>query len=122
MKLSLKYVFLATLVVTVSATINPSKNKKNKQKQSDTVKVRSGPQEKNVYERKLVDNEPLASDIIAESGTYYKETGLKNFNGTVLGYVTPVSSHRFFFHQRIFFLISNLSLCLMNFLVELERL
>jgi chitinase domain-containing protein 1 len=95
MKRLLNYVLIAILIASASATINPSKNKKNKQKTGDDVKEKSGPQEKSVYERNLVDNEPLASDIIAEAGTYFKETGLKNFNGTVLGYVTPVSSHRF---------------------------
>jgi hypothetical protein len=97
MKRLLNYVLIAILIASASATINPSNNKKNKQKTTgDDVKEKSGPQDKSVYERNLVDNEPLASDIIAEAGTHFKETGLKNFNGTVLGYVTPVSSHRFF--------------------------
>ena len=72
------------------------------------VKINVGPQDRSVYERNLVDNEPLASDIIAESGAYYKETSLKNFNGTVLGYVTPVSFIDFSlatFYQRNQFLV-----------------
>lgn len=83
-------------IACVSATINPSKNKKTKQKSqpaSVEVKIKTGPQENSVYDRNLVENEPLASEIIAEAGTYYKYTDLKNFNGTVLGFVTPV---RFF--------------------------
>lgn len=98
MKLLLNYVLFIVLTVSfVSATINPAKNKKGKQKTQAEVKIKinDGPHEKSVYERNLVDNEPLASEIIAESGTYYKETSLKNFNGTVLGYVTPVI-YRFF--------------------------
>lgn len=96
MKLPLCYVLIIALIASfVSATINPAKNKKTKQKTQAEAKINVGPQEKSVYERNLVENEPLASEILAESGTYYRETSLKNFNGTVLGYVTPVS-YRFF--------------------------
>lgn len=91
MKILLKSVLLIALATCVSSTLNPSKNKKGKQKtQEVNVKVNKGPVDKSVYERNLVDNEPLASDIISQSNTYYGNTGLKNFNGTVLGYVTPV--------------------------------
>lgn len=81
-----------TLISCVSSTINPSKTKKGKQKTQETssVKVNKGPQEKSVYEKNLVDNEPVAADIIAQANTYYHDTSLKNFNGTLLGYVTPV--------------------------------
>jgi chitinase domain-containing protein 1 len=107
MKILLNYVLVIALVVAcVSATINPSKNKKSKQKAQQAevkIKVNVGPQEKSVYERNLVDNEPLASEIIAESGTYFKHTSLKNFNGTVLGYVTPVSENLIdFFRSKLF--------------------
>lgn len=93
MKLLLYLVALVIVASSVLATLNPSKNKKGKQKAKtvpSVIKVKSGPQENSVYERNLVDNEPLASDIIAEAHTYYKDTSLKNFNGSVLGYVTPV--------------------------------
>lgn len=91
MKILLNYIVVITLFASVLGTLNPSKNKKGKQKTGDVkIKILSGSQDSSVYERNLVDNEPIASDIIAESGAYFKETGLKNFNGTVLGYVTPV--------------------------------
>lgn len=87
------FVVVTVFVVTVSATLNPSKNKKAKAKPEKVINVtvNKGPQEKSVYEKNLVDNEPLASSIISEAHTYYHDTSLKNFNGTVLGYVTPVS-------------------------------
>lgn len=92
MKILLNGVLIITAISCVSSTINPSKNKKgNKRNQEPhSVKINKGPQEKSVYERNLVESEPLASDIIAEAHTYYKYTNLKNFNGSVLGYVTPV--------------------------------
>lgn len=94
MKVAAQCVIALILLTCVSATINPSKNKKGKQKSSDVnVKVNKGPQEKSVYDKNLVDNEPLASEIIAEANTYYRETYIKNFNGSLLGYVTPVIFH-----------------------------
>ncbi|CRK90630.1 CLUMA_CG004332, isoform A [Clunio marinus] len=96
MKIIFSYILLILLISCVSSTLNPSKNKKGKtksSKQEANFKVNKGPQEQSVYERNLVNNEPLASDIISEAHTYYKDTSLKNFNGTVLGYVTPWNSH-----------------------------
>lgn len=83
---------LIVLVIgNISATLSPSKNKKGKQQKEKELIIKIGPVEKNVYERELVIEEPTGNSIVIESGTYFKETGLKNFNGTVLGYVTPVS-------------------------------
>jgi chitinase domain-containing protein 1 len=82
---------LALLALTC-ATLNPSKNKKAKQKNVQEVKMNEGPVDKSVFERNLVETEPLASLILSEAHTYYKDTNLKNFNGTVLGYVTPWNS------------------------------
>lgn len=92
MQIFLKIVVGIALLTSVKATINPSKSKKTKQKTAAevNVKINKGPQERSVYERNLVDHEPLASEIIAEAHTYYKDTSLKNFNGSLLGYVTPV--------------------------------
>lgn len=91
-----QYLLVLTLVAFSESTLNPSKNKsKSKQKAKEVLNAKSGPQESSVYERNLVVQEPLASDILTEANTYYKETSLKNFNGSVLGYVTPVSIERF---------------------------
>lgn len=94
MQILVTCVIIIALITCISATINPSKNKKAKQKTSTEkvdLKIKKGAQDESVYERSLVDNEPLASDILIESNTYYKDTSLKNFNGTLLGYVTPVN-------------------------------
>lgn len=92
MKLVFSCVVAIALISCVSSTINPSKNKKGKQKNQEptNLKINKGPQESSVYDRNLVESEPLASEIIAEAHAYYRDTRLKNFNGTVLGYVTPV--------------------------------
>lgn len=99
MKLILVGAIFIVLIAHASATINPSKNKKVKQKSQPEVTkvvVNKGPVERSVYERNLVDNEPLSSEILSEAHTYYHETSLKNFNGTLLGYVTPVIKLKFF--------------------------
>lgn len=80
---------LLTLISITTATINPSKNKKVKK--APEVKQNTGPYATNVFERDLVDPEPLASSIVSEANTYFIDTSLRNFNGMVLGYVTPVS-------------------------------
>lgn len=87
----IKLLLSVLIISTVSATLSPSKTKKGKQQKDKELILKVGPVEKNVYERELVIEEPTGNSIVIESGTYFKETGLKNFNGTVLGYVTPVS-------------------------------
>lgn len=91
MKLLLNSFLYIAFISCVSSTINPSKNKKGKQKTHEPT-INKGSQEKSVYERNLVESEPLASDILSEAHTYYRDTSLKNFNGSVLGFVTPVNS------------------------------
>lgn len=76
------------LISSAHSTLNP-KSKKSK-KNSSEVKTNSGPVSLSVFERGFVDAEPQAVNIIQEANTYFQETGIKNFNGTVLGYVTPV--------------------------------
>lgn len=90
MRRQLKFFALVAFVTGVLGTLGPSNTKKGKQKTSPEIKMNEGPVEKNVFERLLVEQEPLASSIISEGKTYFKDTSVKNFNGTVLGYVTPV--------------------------------
>lgn len=71
-------------------TLSPS-NKNKKAKSAKDVKVKSGPQPDSVIDRNLVEEEPMARDIIVENAAYYKDTRNRLFNGTVLGYVTPVN-------------------------------
>lgn len=77
-------------IPSIDTTISPS-SKGKKAKQPKELKVNAGPVTDNVFDRGLVDDEPLASDILLENSAYYRNTDIRNFNGTVLGYVTPVS-------------------------------
>lgn len=81
-------VVLMCLVALCGATLTPSKKGKKVTKE---VKTKKGAQSKNVFDRNLIEEEPAARDILLEHATYYRDTDLKLFSGTVLGYVTPVS-------------------------------
>lgn len=85
-------VVLVALVHTSGATLTPS-DVKGKGKKVKELKVKQGPQPTSVFDRGLIQEEPSAKDILVESGAYYEETALKNFKGTVLGYVTPWNNH-----------------------------
>lgn len=83
----------------VNATISPKDKLPRESKKQGAA--RTGPQNESVFERNLIEIEPLASEILANCGAYYKETTKRNFNGTVLGYVTAVSASgliEYFFH------------------------
>lgn len=95
MKIYINLFVIQLLFALTFATLYPKDKKSKQKKKSDDVDeakfvINKGPVSETVYERNLVNTHPLASDIIAESGTYYQNTKLKHFNGTVLGYVTPV--------------------------------
>lgn len=77
-------------VAIVESTISPS-DKGKKAKSQREIKANSGPVDQNVIERKLIEDEPSAKDILAESATYYQNTSARLFDGQVLAYVTPVS-------------------------------
>lgn len=81
---------ISCLALLSNATLAPpDKNKKTKAVKE--FKVNKGPVEKNVFERNLVQDEPLAESIIKNSGTYYKNTSVRLFDGPTLGFVTPVN-------------------------------
>lgn len=82
-------VIVLNLVFLSNATIAPpDKNKKTKA--TKEIRVNTGPLDKNVFERNLVQDEPSSEVIIRECGTYYKNTSVRLFNGPTLGFVTPV--------------------------------
>ncbi|XP_058450849.1 chitinase domain-containing protein 1 [Malaya genurostris] len=92
MKILLSIVLALPLIELICCTLSPS-DVKNKNKKPKELKVKQGPQPSSVFERGLVQEEPSAKDILVENGAYYEETSLKNFKGTVLGYVTPWNNH-----------------------------
>lgn len=82
---------LAVIVAGVSGTLSPSSKQKNKAKGVKEFKINEGPVAESVFDRGLISEEPSSKNIIVEGRTYYGDTSLRNFNGTVLGYVTPVN-------------------------------
>lgn len=72
----------------VGTTISPSSKGK---KVKAPKEIKTGAVDASVFDRNLVEEEPLANDILIENGAYYKDTSIRLFNSTVLGYVTPVS-------------------------------
>ncbi|KAH8289912.1 hypothetical protein KR018_002779 [Drosophila ironensis] len=82
---------LLLALIPVQATLSPdSPKQKAKAKEPNVLR---GPQEGDVFSLGLVSHEPLAKDILTNHRTYFKDTGLRRFNGTTLGYVTPWNSH-----------------------------
>lgn len=73
----------------VHCTLSPSDKSKKGAKQKE-LKVKVGPEQYSVFDRNLIEDEPSPKDILVESGSYYKDTENRLFNGTVLGYVTSV--------------------------------
>lgn len=80
------------LLCEVHCTLSPSnKSKKGaKPAKEKDFKIKVGAQQYSVFDRNLIEDEPSAKDILVESGSYYKDTENRLFNGTVLGYVTSV--------------------------------
>lgn len=86
--LTLKWFICACLLISkVESTISPGDKS---QKQPKPLKVKTGPRVESVFDLDLIDIEPSAKEILINSGSYYKDTSARRFNGTVLGFVTPV--------------------------------
>ncbi|XP_068151104.1 chitinase domain-containing protein 1 [Drosophila tropicalis] len=81
---------LCCLLALVLATLSPNSKPKSSTKH---IKELRGPQDNDVFELNLVSPEPLPKDILTHHNAYYKDTGLRHFNHTILGYVTPWNSH-----------------------------
>ncbi|XP_036343686.1 chitinase domain-containing protein 1-like, partial [Rhagoletis pomonella] len=77
----------------IEATISPRKGRVEKTKAIKPLNVLAGPHDKSVFERNLIDVRPLPQEILEHNAAYYKDTTLRNFNDTVLGYVTAWNSH-----------------------------
>ncbi|XP_034475362.1 chitinase domain-containing protein 1 [Drosophila innubila] len=73
-----------------SGTLSPDSKSKSKHKESKYLR---GPQDNDVFGLDLISSEPLPKDILMNHEAYYKDTALRHFNGTTLGYVTPWNSH-----------------------------
>ncbi|XP_059617623.1 chitinase domain-containing protein 1 [Phlebotomus argentipes] len=85
MYVGIKWNILFSIFGIVSCTLSPTgKGQKNGKNE---LKVRTGPVD--FLRPDLIREEPSAREILVENGAYYFNTSLKNFKGTVLGYVTP---------------------------------
>lgn len=84
------FLFLIS-IVNVNSTLSHGDTKKEKPRKE--VKVKKGPVQNNVFDRRLVIEDPLPEDIISEYQTYYANVNIKQFDGKVLGYVTPWNNH-----------------------------
>ncbi|KAF7993622.1 hypothetical protein HCN44_010217 [Aphidius gifuensis] len=87
---SLIVIVLLMVGLTLS-TLSPPKDKqrKDKGKKKDNQK---GPVDQSVFDRGLVVKDPKNIDILRESGLYHQDTNHRNFDGEVLGYITPWNS------------------------------
>lgn len=83
-------IYLLCLILNINCTLSPPAKGK-RVKLGKELKANSGPVEKSVFQRNLIDDEPAAKDILVENEAYYRDTSKRLFDGTILGYVTPVS-------------------------------
>jgi len=83
-------IFIITIFKLTLATLSASDRSTGKQSK---LAAKSGPTDKTLEERGLISATPKIKDIIREHNAYTITTvGLKNTNGSVLGYVTPWNS------------------------------
>lgn len=72
------------------ATLTPKSPRSNKEAKEDSVKILSGPVNQTVIDRNLLTKSPSSKHILQNHQAYYKDTTESNFEGLVLGFVTPV--------------------------------
>lgn len=106
-------VLLFCIISFANTTLAPKDRQKKGQKPKDII-IKNGPQDQNVFDKQLIDVEPSGRDILVENAAYYRNTKNRLFNGTILGYVTPVCIQftlhlyyaiylYFFFFKNVFF-------------------
>ncbi|XP_019871850.2 chitinase domain-containing protein 1 [Aethina tumida] len=77
-------------------TLSPKspKTKQSKEvKPIKNVKIKTGPLNLTVFQRNLVVENPTPKEIVSNHGAFFQETDEYNFDGMVLGYVTPWNNH-----------------------------
>ncbi|KAL1498160.1 hypothetical protein ABEB36_009003 [Hypothenemus hampei] len=102
MFLSKNFIILIIIFILVndllcSETLSP-KNRGNKKKKEEKSSKKlpkpiKGPQKYSVLDQRLVSEDILAEDILTNHQAFFTETDDYNFNGLVLGYVTPWNNH-----------------------------
>ena len=66
---------------------------KSDKKAKGKIKSEQGTTDISVYTKNLVSINMKSKDILKNYNSYFKDTKQRNFNGPVLGYVTPWNSH-----------------------------
>jgi chitinase domain-containing protein 1 len=88
----IKFCIVLTIYLTlVCGTLTPNNKNNKKATKTKEIKIKNGPDSVSVFDRNLIEDEPAARDILIENKAYYTDTADRHFNGTILGYVTPVS-------------------------------
>ena len=99
--MELNYFYVCIIFISLSAETDSTLSKRDKKKKikSDEKSVvnyrlsKSGPTDSSVFDKSLVSENLEAKDILENYNSYLKDTQLRNFDGDVLGYVTPWNSH-----------------------------
>ncbi|TSK13394.1 Chitinase domain-containing protein 1 [Bagarius yarrelli] len=89
MRTVLLFLYISTSVPVIRGTLSKTDNKKhNKEQEADTAVA-----EQPVQERGLVVTTPQWRDVVREEKRYYPQTiSTRQFQGSVLGYITPWNS------------------------------
>ena len=89
----LKTAFCLLIFIKISNSTLSQSDKKAK-KEPKVKEAKSGPDLKSVYAKGLVTTKINSkSDLLENYNNYHQDTSFHNFDGTVLGYVTPWNSH-----------------------------
>lgn len=94
-KVSYRFLIAVVLILPslVGATISPRKGRVEKTKTTKPLNVLAGPHDESVFNRNLINMRPLPQEILEHNAAFYKDTTYRNFNETVLGYVTAVNTY-----------------------------
>ncbi|KAL4642167.1 chitinase domain-containing protein 1 isoform X1 [Arapaima gigas] len=94
MKLTLVFLSLSLSLSLSALLVSGTLSKTDAKKSSKSLDLEALPVDQPVQERGLVVVDPQWRDIVREEKRYCpKTTGVRNFQGSVLGYITPWNSH-----------------------------
>ncbi|EFA08676.1 chitinase domain-containing protein 1 [Tribolium castaneum] len=83
-----RFLILVTLLSAVHGTLTP-KSRKDKRDDKFFVHIKTGPQNITVFDRNLVTEAATPREVLQNYLAYFREIDNYQFDGLVLGYVTP---------------------------------
>lgn len=83
---------LAIIIVICNGTISPGKTRSKKKSSLQSIDAFEGVRNQSLQELKLIKPDTTSKDILTYHGTYHRNISQRHFNGTVLGYLTPVNN------------------------------